>query len=98
MKGSSGKSGSTFRPVRNGIFLNMKADFGLGLRNGRSHELADGFEKRLNSRIVTFDFLFQLVKFAGEFLMKRKSFSETHKSAHYGHIDLNGLLAAKDAR
>ena len=72
----------------------MEPDFGLGLPDRRSHELADGFEQGLNSRIVTLDFLFELVQFAREFFMKRKSFAETHKSAHYGNIDLNGLLAA----
>jgi hypothetical protein len=83
--------------VREGVFFDVEADFGLGLGR-RGGELADGVEERANAGVVALNLALQLGEFVGEFTMQGQGLAQADKHAHDGDVDLNGARAAQDAR
>jgi hypothetical protein len=48
--------------------------------------------------VVALNLALQFGQFVGEFLVQGKGFTQAHKNAYDGNVDLNGARAAQHAR
>src|SRR5262249_10193541 len=70
--------------------------FSLRLRR-REHQSSDCFENKFNLLVVFAVFAFQIIKFPGEFRVRRNDFPQTHKRTHDGDVDFDGSNAVQHA-
>src|SRR5581483_2874650 len=76
--------------------FDVEADFARRLlRNGRIHELPNGFEKGADGVVMTFDAFFQFGELASELDVAAKHPAELDEGAHDGDVDLNGAVAVE---